>query len=98
MKLQDKIFLGSRGHREGTRRASGKGHGEWVQEDQQPGEQVGSRQREQKCEELRGDGKPGTGGTRGTEEVARSWATRSQLGSTELEVLTLQAECQSCIP
>lgn len=58
-------------------RASGKGSGEWMQEDQEPGKGDSSRQTEQNREKLRGDRKPGTGGRAGTGEVARSWAPRS---------------------
>lgn len=49
--------------------------GVWVGKDQEAGEGRG----EQKCEKLRGNGKPGTTGGGGTEEVARGWATRSEL-------------------
>lgn len=95
--MQDKVFPGSRGQR---RPYESIWEGEWVWEDQEAGEEVGGglRQREQKCEKLRGHGKPGTGGAGGTEEVARSWATRSELEETELKVLTHRAAGQSCIP
>lgn len=61
-------------------------------------QEAGEGREEQKCEKLRGNGKPGTMGGGGTEEVARGWATRSELEETELKVLTRQATGQSCIP
>lgn len=75
MRLQEKVFPGSRGHREGTLRASGKGSGEWMQEDQEPGERGQFQVNGREPRTMRS-----TGGRAGTGEVARSWAPRSHLG------------------
>lgn len=70
--------------------------GEWVPG--RSGRGGGSRQREQTCDRLRGDMEPGTRGEGGTEEVARGWATGSQLGETDIKVPTLQVVCQGVYP
>jgi len=89
-RLKDKLFPGSREHREGTQAHSGRGVSAW--------EEAGSRQGEQKCKKVRHDMEPGTGGGGGhnTEEAAGSGVTTPLWGETDLS--TLQAVHQSCIP